>query len=307
MLVRNSFSIPRLLLSYWKYVPVVLGIVFAVELINDFAVFDRATFSYAVVGLLVSSVSIFLAFRVNESYARWWEARTCWGDIKVGCRVFVRKVLTLIDSAEGEVHPEVLKLRQELVYRQIAYVHALRFLLREQDNWDELRPFLNDKDYEAVLTVRNKPLWLAQRQAQDLLLARERGWVSDSGLNQFDRTQRTIDTATGSCERIKNTPVPVNVTGATRLIAWGMAVVLPMVILDSSNKFDLIDMVVVPILMFTFLIIERLGRELQYPFDNDVNDTPMTAICRSTEIDLRQMLDEKSLPAEIEPERGVLM
>ncbi|MGI9318033.1 MAG: bestrophin family protein [bacterium] len=288
--------------------PIVLGIVFVVEFVNDFAVFDRATFSYAVVGLLASSISIFLAFRVNESYARWWEARSCWENIKVGSRVFARKALTLIDSAaDGVTNPEVLKLRQKLVYRQIAYIHALRLLLREQEHWEELKPFLNDEDYAAVLAVRNKPLWLAQRQAQDLVLARDKGWVTDSGLNQFDRTQRTIDSATGSCERIKNTPVPINVTGATRLIAWGMAIVLPMVILDSSNKFDLIDMVVVPILMFIFLIIERLGRELQYPFDNDVNDTPMTAICRSAEIDLRQMLNEESLPSEIEAEHGVLM
>lgn len=43
------------------------------------------------------------------------------------------------------------------------------------------------------------------------------------------------------------------------------------------------------------------------PFENRPNDTPMTALRCTLEIDLLQMLGEHDLPRPIEPEDGVLM
>jgi putative membrane protein len=55
------------------------------------------------------------------------------------------------------------------------------------------------------------------------------------------------------------------------------------------------------------MVVEQLGASLKNPFENDDNDTPMTALCRTIEIDLRQQLGEKDIPAPIEPVDGVLM
>ena len=43
------------------------------------------------------------------------------------------------------------------------------------------------------------------------------------------------------------------------------------------------------------------------PFENFVNDVPMTALCRTIEIDLRQMLGETDLPEPIGPVNDILM
>ena len=66
-------------------------------------------------------------------------------------------------------------------------------------------------------------------------------------------------------------------------------------------------MVVVPLLMLGFVLIERLGAELKNPSKNAPNDTPMTALSRTIERDLRQTLGEQELPPPIEPVDGVLM
>ena len=50
-----------------------------------------------------------------------------------------------------------------------------------------------------------------------------------------------------------------------------------------------------------------MGSYLQDPFENRRTDTPMTAICRAIEIDLRQQLGETELPPKLEPVNGVLM
>ena len=56
-----------------------------------------------------------------------------------------------------------------------------------------------------------------------------------------------------------------------------------------------------------FLMIETMSRYLQDPFENKVTDTPMNALCRTIEINLRQLLGETDLPEKLEPVDGVLM
>ena len=56
-----------------------------------------------------------------------------------------------------------------------------------------------------------------------------------------------------------------------------------------------------------FVLIESMGSYLQNPFENTRTDTPMTAICRTIEIDLRQQLGEADLPPKLEPVDGVLV
>jgi putative membrane protein len=57
---------------------------------------------------------------------------------------------------------------------------------------------------------------------------------------------------------------------------------------------------------FIFLALDKIGRDLEDPFDNKVHDIPLTAICTTIEVNLRQMLGETELPADLKPVDGVL-
>ena len=82
---------------------------------------------------------------------------------------------------------------------------------------------------------------------------------------------------------------------------------IPFSLIESEQRFDLVAMVTETMLAFIFVTIERLGAELRDPFENRANDTPMSAICRTIEIDLRQQLGETNIPPPVEPINGVLM
>jgi ion channel-forming bestrophin family protein len=56
-----------------------------------------------------------------------------------------------------------------------------------------------------------------------------------------------------------------------------------------------------------FLVLNRIGKNLEDPFEDTVYDTPMTALSRTIEINLRQQLGEKDLPVPLVPVHGVLM
>jgi len=56
-----------------------------------------------------------------------------------------------------------------------------------------------------------------------------------------------------------------------------------------------------------FFLSEMIGDFSENPFEGTFNDVPITAISRSIEIDLREMLGEKEIPKPITSENGFLM
>ena len=98
------------------------------------------------VGTLGAALAIFVAFRNNASYARWWEARTVWGNIQASSRVLARQLTAATDNAiaagTGGSQDDIMAYRRELALRIIAFGHALRIHLRSTGDWDRLRPLL---------------------------------------------------------------------------------------------------------------------------------------------------------------------
>jgi putative membrane protein len=61
------------------------------------------------------------------------------------------------------------------------------------------------------------------------------------------------------------------------------------------------------LISWVFFSMESIGDASENPFENAINDIPMTAICRNIEIDLRQILGETNLPERIQPVDGILL
>lgn len=270
----------------------------------------RPIFSMAALGLLTTALSIFMVFRVNEAYSRWWEARTLWGGVVNASRTFTRQTTTLLKKYDEKANADEQQIhdwQQELVYRHLAYVNALRISLRREDDWQTLSPFLDERELAELVGQANKPTQLLQTQGRRVAELREAGVLDEFGHLMFDGTLAELCRLQGACERIKNTVFPDRVAYFTKLIAWGMAVMIPVCVMEADSKFDFLDLVIVPAMMLVFIVTERLGAELKNPFIGQPNDTPMSALCRTIEIDLRQQLGETEVPEPLLPQNGVLM
>ncbi len=53
--------------------------------------------------------------------------------------------------------------------------------------------------------------------------------------------------------------------------------------------------------------MEQVGDASENPFENALNDIPLSAMCRNIEIDLRELLGESSLPEKLQPVNEVLL
>ena len=121
---------------YLLYIVLISTVTWYLSVILDFHSPTVLLPSMAVFGTVLS---LFLAFRTNEAYNRWWEARQLWGDMINASRVFGKEVLTLITNRNTRLEGVGLEsFRKKLIYRHIAYINALRLHLRRQDEYGSI-------------------------------------------------------------------------------------------------------------------------------------------------------------------------
>ena len=248
--------------------------------------------------LFGSVIGVILAFRNSSSYARWWEARTLWGSIVNNSRSWARAVTTVM-SGDGEL----VQARRQMVYYQIAWVHALRQHLRRLEPWDEIAGLLGPEEIGELRGQKNIPVAIQQRQSLMLRKALDAGWIDMAQWHAMNQSLDDLVDAQGGAERIKNTPMPRQYDYLPHLCAQMFCFLLPLAMVSGLGWFTPLGSTGVG---FIFLTLDKIGRDLEDPFDNTVHDIPLTAMCRTIEINLRQMLGESELPSEATPVDDVL-
>jgi putative membrane protein len=246
-------------------------------------------------------IGVILAFRNSTSYARWWEARTLWGSIVNNSRSWARTVTTVMRSDSD--HPEFVQFRQRMVYYQIAWVHALRQHLRRLDPCDEIKKLLTAEEFAELRGQKNIPVAIQQWQSLLLRRALDAGWIDMAQWHAMNQSLDDLVDAQGGAERIKNTPMPRQYDFLPQICAHIFCFLLPLAMVSGLGWFTPLGSTLVG---FIFLALDKIGRDLEDPFDNKVNDIPLTAICTTIEINLRQMLGETELPPDLKPVDGVL-
>jgi putative membrane protein len=262
---------------------------------------DLTTIPFTLISL---ALGVFLGFRNNTAYERFWEARKLWGGLVNVARSFARTVLTLIEvsatpnskASDEEVH----SLRRELIYRMVAYVHSLRMHLRnELSDVASLEPFLPASEIEQLAVQRNVPNFIVLRLAERLAHARRLGVMRERDVLVFEPLLNEITNLQGGCERIRATPMPWSYTVLIHSIVAVYCFALPFGIVETVEHYT---PVVSVLIAYAFLGLDAVGDEIEEPFGLDYNDLPLNSLARTVEVNLRQMLGEADLPKLMEPD-----
>jgi len=258
---------------------------------------ELPTLPLAVVG---AALGIFVSFRTNQAYDRWWEGRKLWGRMINESRHWSSQATKYIDDEASQ---------RRLVHRHAAYVHALRSLLRQED------PFVDEEftariaetgdDVAELREETNLTHALLDRQFDAIVAHNREGTLTDFRLQSMDDTLRELINIQGGCERIKKTPMPpLYGLLATRLVEF-YSVLFPLAVVAAIGWWT----IPVTLLVCTaFSLIAEAGRVLEDPFTTFFNGLPLSAISRMIEVNTRQRLGEKDLPPMLKPTAGgVLM
>jgi ion channel-forming bestrophin family protein len=242
-----------------------------------------------------SAIGIILSFRNLSCYGRWWEARTLWGAIVNNSRSWARQVVSMrpINRADSA---ELATMQRRMVYHQIAYVHALRQHLRKLSPWPDLAPLLSDLELSELQIEKNVPLALQRRMTDMLQYCRDRGWTEGWQWLAMDRSLCDLANAQGGAERIKNTPMPKQYDFFPQLFVHIYCVLLPLALVGPMGWYTPLGSTLVG---FIFLALDKIGRDLEDPFENTSHDVPLNSITRTIDINLRQLLGETNLPEDL--------
>lgn len=258
-----------------------------------------------------AALSIFLGFRNNAAYDRYWEGRSLWGRLVNTSRSFTRQLITYLrEEADPSTQhgDKPLSEREQYIrrmsYLEVAFVHSLRHHLRGEDPMLELMRFMEPSDWERLQKKRNIPNAILLLLGSQLAVARQRGWLDSIQLSALDSTLTDFANIHGSCERIRNTPLPPVYTGVADRLVLAFCGILPFGLVVDLG---LLAPIVVTIVSFAFLVLSRISSLLENPFGTRPNDLPLTALSRTIEIDVRQSLDEQDVPTPVEPVNGILL
>jgi putative membrane protein len=302
-MVSNRGSVVALLLWQWRAVVLFAASGTAITIAKKFygMQLTMPTMPLAVVG---AALGIFVSFRTNSAYARWWEGRQLWGRLVNNSRHFATQVLTYMRASEGVDLPAA---QRDLIERHLAYVHALRCAVRKQDVLADasVKRLLPEAVRARLASERNLPYAILQDQAAHLADLAAQGALDELRLQSIDRTVANLLDVQGGCERIKNTPMPRGYGFIAERLICAYACLLPFALVNDLGWLTIPINVLV---CLSFALIGEAGRVLEDPFDMFWNGLPLSALATTIEINLRQRLGDRDIPPDPKPnDRGILM
>ena len=310
MIVKRNFNL-RSVCWYIRY-ECLASLAWSMAVYGTYRLFDLSLhLPFSVAGILGSALAIFIAFRNQSSYARWWEARTIWGGIVNNSRILARQMIANVNQAiaTGKVtEPEGARYKKEMIDRQIAFAHALRLHLRKETAWDVLQPFLTETEYRFVQHTSNRPNTLLLQQGIRIREAMQLEFLGAFDNISLEPTLAGFNNFQGACERIKNTPLLRQYHFFTKLFLFVFMTILPFSLISDFNKMG-VPALMIPLstlLSFVFGVMGKVGEVNEDPFENRITDIPMSAMCITIERDLKEMLGETDFPQKLTSKDGFL-
>ena len=256
--------------------------------------FNNGT-AFALLGI---ALSIFLGFRNNACYDRWWEARKVWGKLVHVARSFARQTMVLdqLPGAQGA--------RAKLLHYVIAFTQSMVPHLRPDDGQAKAHKWLNSDEQAAFTASRNGPDFILRKIGEILAELRGAGRVDAIDFQTLDETVKSLSEVQAACERLRFTPVPFGYTLLLHRTAYLFCFFIP---------FGFADMLgwgtpfATTLVAYTFFGLDALGDELEEPFGTLPNDLAIGAIADTIEINLREALGETNLPDLPQPKDYLLM
>lgn len=234
----------------------------------------------AVHSLLGIVLGLFLVFRVNSAYDRWWEGRKLWGLLVNNTRNLAAKLSAFLGDDDRENRNYFAQLIPN-------YVSATKEHLRKGVDLEDLD--LVEDGFLAKLKGKDHiPNALSQmlyKKINKLYIEKK---ITGDQFFVLDKELKQFSDILGGCERIKNTPIPYSYSMYIKKFIFTFTITLPFAFMTEFGYFT------VPIVLLIFFIlvsVELIAEEIEDPFGNDTNDLPTDQLCEKIKKNVRELLD----------------
>jgi putative membrane protein len=290
---------------------------------------------WTVVALIGTATAFIVGFKNAQTYNRTWEARQIWGDILSSSRAWGALSRDSFDNTDKS---------KELIYRHLAWLTALRYQLRENRAWEapskaynaeylryysipemdtsletELARFLPDAELTQVCATGGKAIRILGLQSKAIKELFASQVIVATQFVDMQRSIRDFLLQQGRCERIKDFPYPRQFASINSFFVKLFCLLLPFGLLREFDRLNEgVDGVikghmvwlVIPfsvLISWMYTSLGRVGESTENPFQGGPNDVPISHMCRTAEIDLRDMLGETHVSPPLEPQNNIVL
>lgn len=231
--------------------------------------------------LLGIVLGLFLVFRTNSAYDRWWEGRKLWGSFVNNTRNFAFKVNAFLPAQDTEGRLWFAQMIPNLVI-------ALRDHLRKEVNINALD--VTDEHFlPMVKSARHIPNRLSSMMYNKINRLYQKKEISNEHFLLLDREMKEFSDIVGACERIKNTPIPYSYTMYIKQFIFIYTITLPFAFVTTSGY---LTVPIVVLISFVLLSVELIAEEIEDPFGKDINDLPTDDLAVKIKDNVREILLE---------------
>ena len=282
MIIRDKPGLPQLLFAVRGSVlprialPLLLLVAFSAVLVAiDHWITPVPTSEATPFSVLGVGLSLFLGFRNNAAYDRWWEARRLWGGMIADLRALARE-------AEVFLPPDDTR---RLLRLSLSFAHQLRCQLRR----------LPPDAATLVWGPAPAPGADGALDAMAALLAdaRQAGRLDGFGATALSNRLASMTRAQSSCEGILTTPLPYAYSLLIFRSVYLYCLLLPLAMIGPEGW---LTPFFTGFIAYAFLGLAEVTEDLTHPFSASLNAIPLDALCRAMEISLAPHLGLQAPP-----------
>jgi len=249
-------------------------------LVESFGMHEMIELNTSIFSLLGVMLSIFLVFRTNTAYDRWWEGRKQWGALVNHSRNLAIYVNTMFPKENEGI-------RHFMAVHISNFCIALSEHLRNGTKLD-LLIHLSDNERAEYSTKNHIPNHISMQIFDKISSAHRNGEINEGDYINIKAQHQALLDILGACERIKKTPIPFSYSVYLKVFISAYAVLLP---LGLVTTFGFTTIPLVMFIFFALLGIELLGEEIEDPFGLDCNDLPTMNMAKTISGNVFEILD----------------
>lgn len=229
--------------------------------------------------LLGIVLGLFLVFRVNSAYDRWWEGRKLWGLMVNNSRNLSFKIAAFL--------PEDDFVTRNYFAQMIPnFVTSVKEHLRKGVKTEDL-DIVGEGFLQKLKGKHHIPNALSQMLYHKINSLYKEKVISGSQLFLLDKEMKEFSDILGGCERIRNTPIPYSYSMYIKKFIFTYTTTLPLAFMAEFRYWT------IPIVMLVFFIlvsVELIAEEIEDPFGNDTNDLPTDELTEKIKKNVREIL-----------------
>ena len=223
------------------------------------ATFHIDTVFFSLIGVILS---LFVVFRMNTSYDRWWEGRRAWGTLINVSRSFALQLNSLIP-------------RKDLIRRRYFTKHIYNFCLsltwHLRDMYEGAEYVGTKEEIQKIRSRKHHPNICASFLFDEIERMHQEKSLSDFDKMQLKELLESFIDVLGICERIKKSPIPFSHTTFIKLFILIYLGILPF---GLVSEFHYLTIPAAMVMSFAMFGIEVVSEEVENPFGLDANDLP---------------------------------